>query len=50
VSSPPDARGWFVRSGTLHRLGREVEARADVRKACELGIEQACVLERRWRQ
>jgi tetratricopeptide (TPR) repeat protein len=40
---PDDARAYMERAGTNHQLGHDVEARADARKACELGITEGCM-------
>jgi tetratricopeptide (TPR) repeat protein len=42
-----DARAYRERAGTFARQGRMVEARADARRACELGSSAGCALGRR---
>lgn len=37
-----DGRAFMERSGTNHRLGKVVQARADAARACELGISEGC--------
>ncbi|MDB4994199.1 MAG: hypothetical protein JWM74_1631 [Myxococcaceae bacterium] len=39
---PDDGRGYMERSGTNYHLGKKVEERADLVKACELGVNEGC--------
>lgn len=40
--APDDPRAWFERSGTYFNMGNQQAAKADMRKACELGSPDAC--------
>jgi tetratricopeptide (TPR) repeat protein len=42
LRKPSDAKAIFERAGALHHGGREAESQADVKKACELGLQAAC--------
>ena len=44
---PQDGPAYFERSGAYHNSGRKTEALADLAKACELGVDQACAYQRR---
>lgn len=39
---PDHGRAYLERGGAYHHLGRATEARADAKKACDLGITEAC--------
>lgn len=40
---PDDGRAYLERTGTFHNLGRNEEALADARKACDLGYNEGCL-------
>ncbi len=40
---PDDGRAHMERAGALHHLGRDNEARAAARRACELGVSEGCL-------
>ncbi len=40
---PDDGRGYLERSGTHYNMGHHAEAKADAKKACELGLNEGCV-------
>jgi hypothetical protein len=40
---PGNATGYFERSGTHFHAGHKEEAKRDCRKACDLGLQEACV-------
>ena len=39
---PMNGKAWFERSGTRHHKGDQAGAVADAKKACELGVTEAC--------
>jgi hypothetical protein len=39
---PEDGRGYMERAGTYHHRGMAAEAQADLRRACDLGINEGC--------
>lgn len=41
-ANPEHGRAYYERSGTLHHLGHAEAARADLERACELGVSAAC--------
>lgn len=44
---PDSGPAYFERSGAYHNSGHKPEAMADLGKACELGVDQACAYRRR---
>jgi tetratricopeptide (TPR) repeat protein len=42
LANPEHGRAYYERSGTLYNLGRRDASRADVLRACELGVSAAC--------
>jgi tetratricopeptide (TPR) repeat protein len=43
---PRDARAYRERSGTLHAMGRQLDALADLDRACALGMQRSCTTAR----
>ena len=42
LANPQHGRAYYERSGTLHNLGHRDASRADLLRACELGVSAAC--------
>jgi len=42
LANPENGRAYYERGGTLHHLGRSDASRADLARACELGVSAAC--------
>jgi len=41
-ANPENGRAYYERGGTLHQLGHSDASRADLARACELGVSAAC--------
>lgn len=44
---PQDGAAYFERSGAYYNSGQKPQALADLAKACELGVDQACAYQKR---